>query len=165
MPEKTIQLIRSFLDRQGMRARVRLDGVVLEEISVQNGLRQGRCMAPVLFNLYASLAVERWLARVDGVGGVGLTVRYKYDGKLFNLYASLAVERWLARVDGVGGVGLTVRYKYDGKLFRRYTRNAHERKITECQFADDTAFLASTRSGAERMALEYQRTGQVEILA
>ena len=39
VPEKTVQLIRSF--HQGIRARVRLDGVVLEEISVQNGLRQG----------------------------------------------------------------------------------------------------------------------------
>ena len=72
VPEKTIQLIRSF--HQDMRARVRLDGVMLEEISVQNGLKQGCCMAPVLFNLYTCLAVERWLARVDGVDGVGLTV-------------------------------------------------------------------------------------------
>lgn len=40
-------------------------------------------MAPVLFNLYACLAVERCgLARVDWADGVGLTVRYKYDGKL-----------------------------------------------------------------------------------
>ena len=62
-------------------------------------------------------------------------------------------------MDGVDGVGLTVRYKHDGKLFRRYTRNVHERKITECQFADDMALLASSRSGMERMALEYQRTG------
>ena len=44
VPELTVQLIRSF--HQDMRARVRLDGVVLEEISVQNGLRQGCCMAP-----------------------------------------------------------------------------------------------------------------------
>ena len=50
VPELTVQLIKSF--HQDMRARVRLDGVVLEEICVQNGLRQGCCMAPVLFNLY-----------------------------------------------------------------------------------------------------------------
>ena len=58
-----------------------------------------------------------------------------------------------------GGSGRCgVRYKYDEKLFRRYTRNASERTITECQFADDGALLASTRSGAERMALAYQQT-------
>ncbi len=107
----------------GHEARVRLDGVTLE-ISMQNGLRQGCCVAPVLFNLYTCLAVERWLARVDGVAAVGITVRHKYDEK----------------------------------LFRRYTRNASARKITECQFADDAALLASTRPGAERMALEYQQT-------
>ena len=42
VPELTVQLIRSF--HQHMRARIRLDGVVPEEISVQNGLRQGCCM-------------------------------------------------------------------------------------------------------------------------
>ena len=77
-----------------------------------NGLRQGCCMAPVLFNLYTCLAVERWQERLDGVAGVGITVMYKYDEK----------------------------------LFRRYTRNACERKVTECQFADDAALLASTRA-------------------
>jgi len=78
---------------------------------------------------------------------------------LFNLYTSLAVERWLERIDGVEDVGITVKYKYDEKLFRRYTRNASERKITECQFADDAALLASTRPAMERMVLEYQQLG------
>ena len=49
--------------------------MVVEVIEVQNSLRQGYCMAPVLFNLYICLAVERWLARVDGTDGVGLAVR------------------------------------------------------------------------------------------
>ena len=44
-------------------------------------------------------------------------------------------------------------------VFRRYTRNASERKITECQFADDAALLASTRPAMERMVLEYQQLG------
>ena len=51
-----------------------------------------------------------------------------------------------------------MKYKYDEKLFWRYTKNACERKVTECQFADDAALLASTRAGAERMAVVYQRT-------
>ena len=66
-----------------MKAVIRLEGTSLEEISVENGLRQGCCMAPVLFNLYTCLVVERWLARMEGVRGVGVTVKYKYDGKLF----------------------------------------------------------------------------------
>ena len=60
-------------------------------------------------------------------------------------------------MEGVGGVGVTVKYKFDGKLFRRYyTRNAIERRVTKCQFADDSALLATTRSGAESSAIGYQ---------
>ena len=122
VPEETIALIRSF--HLGMQATIRLEGSLLEQISVENGLRQGCCMSPVLFNLYTCLAVERWLVRMEGVEGVGVTVKYKYDQK----------------------------------LFRQYTRNACERRVTECQFADNSALLASTRSGAESAALGYQRT-------
>ncbi len=75
---------------------------------------------------------------------------------LFNSYTCLVVERWLERLDDVEGVGVTVKYKYDEKLFRRYTRNASERRVTECQFADDSALLATTRAGAERCASGLQ---------
>ena len=121
VPESTIRLIRSF--HEGMKAEIRVEGRTLEPIRVENGLRQGCCMAPALFNLYMCLAVERWL-------------------------------------DGVDGVGITVRCKMDGRLFRRYTRNACERKLTHCQFAYDSALLASTRSGAVKTAAEYQQTGR-----
>ena len=57
VPEDTISLIQSF--HLGMRAVIRLEGTLLEEISVENELRQGCCMAPVLFNLYTCLVVER----------------------------------------------------------------------------------------------------------
>ena len=64
VPVETVNLIRSF--HQGMKARICQNGTTLDEIQVENGLRQGCCMAPVLFNLYTCLAVERWLDRVDG---------------------------------------------------------------------------------------------------
>ena len=118
VPEETISLIQSF--HLGMKAVIRLEGMALEEMSVENGLRQGCFMAPVLFNLYTCLVVERWLVRM--------------------------------------GVGITVKYKYCEKLFRRYTRNASERRVTECQFADDSALHATTRSGAESSAIGYQQT-------
>ena len=62
VPEDTIKFIRSF--HQGMEVRIRLDGALLEEFSVENRLRQGCCMAPVLFNLYTYLVIECWQARV-----------------------------------------------------------------------------------------------------
>ena len=39
-------------------------------------------------------------------------------------------------------------------------RNACERKITECQFADDAALPSSSRSGAEKAVMEYQQTNR-----
>ena len=46
----------------------------------------------------------------------------------------------------------------DRKLFRPYTKNAREKRVTECQFADNSAILALTRPGAEKAALVYQQT-------
>ena len=51
VPEVLVCIIKSF--HTNMRARVRVDGELLEEIEVNNGLQQGCTMAPILFNLYA----------------------------------------------------------------------------------------------------------------
>ena len=42
VPEDTINLIHSF--HQGMKVRICLDGALLEELNVENGLRQGCCI-------------------------------------------------------------------------------------------------------------------------
>ena len=117
VPDTLIELIQSF--HQDMKATIRLDSTLLE-IRVENGLRQGCCMAPALFNLYASLVVQRG------------STRMKNAGVRVHLY-----------------------HKPDGKLFRRYLRNAHESCLTECQFADDVAILATSRAGAERALQGY----------
>ena len=121
VPDPTIYLIRSF--HQDMSVKVRLGGVMTDSIEVRNGLRQGCCMAPVLFNLFMCAMMERWAERAHG-----------------------NVE-----------VGVRLHYKYDEKLFRRYERNANMRLLTECQFADDGALLASSRSGAELAIRTYQK--------
>ena len=64
----------------------------------------------------------------------------------------------MVRVEDTKGVGITIKYKQDKKLFRRNTKNACEWEITVCQFADDASFLSSSRSGAEKAAMEYQQT-------
>ena len=51
IPETVIALIHSF--HEGTRAQIRVNGKRLEDIDVDNGLRQGYPMAPTLFNLYA----------------------------------------------------------------------------------------------------------------
>ena len=122
VPDRTINLINSF--HEGMKARVRVDGKLTDEIDVRNGLRQGCCIAPVLFNLYICTVFERWNEKVSDVDGIGVKINYKYDEK----------------------------------IFRRYTRNAQSRTLTECQFADDAALLATSRAGAVEGTEAYNQT-------
>ena len=93
VPQQTITLIRSFHD--GMEAHIRVDNTLLEEIKVGNGLRQGCCLAPVLFNLYVSLVFERWTATIEETDGVGVELNFKMDGKLFRRYTKNADATWL----------------------------------------------------------------------
>ena len=69
-----------------MQATIQLDGQTLEPTDVDTGLRQGCCMAPMLFNLYACVFVERWLARVENPDGIGVSLKYKHDQELFRRY-------------------------------------------------------------------------------
>ena len=80
MPEGTVKLIRSF--HQGMSAKIRVGGSMSEKLDVSNGLRQGCCMSPVLFNLFSCAVMERWIDKLDGKEGVGIPLNYKYDQKL-----------------------------------------------------------------------------------
>ena len=120
VPAEVIQLIHSF--HVGMKANIRLDGSLLEQLSVQNGLRQGCCMAPVLFNLFTCLVTERWLARVEGGEGVGITLSYKYDRKLFRRYTRNASMRVLTEC----------LFADDGALLAS-TRPGAERAVREYQ--------------------------------
>ena len=50
VPDGIVDVVRTF--HEGIKARICIDGEPLEEeISVDNGLRQGCTMAPSLFNL------------------------------------------------------------------------------------------------------------------
>ena len=49
-------------------------------------------MAPVLFNLYSCLVIERWTARVSNLEDTGIYLRYKLDKKLFRRYTRNAEE-------------------------------------------------------------------------
>ena len=90
VPEPTIKLIRSF--HCDMQAQIRLNDAMLDPINVNNGLRQGCSMAPVLFNMYSCLVIERWHARVSSLEDAGIYLRYKLDRKLFRRYTRNAEE-------------------------------------------------------------------------
>ena len=65
-----------------MCARVYVGGESLEGITVENGLRKGYTMEPVVFNLYACPIAEWWSARVKDNKGMGAYLRYKLDYQL-----------------------------------------------------------------------------------
>ena len=81
VPETLVELGKSFHDH--MKASVRVDGELLEEFEVTNGLRQGCTMAPILFNLYACVVAERWVERVKEITDVGTLILCKQDNRLF----------------------------------------------------------------------------------
>ena len=58
VPPTMLSIIRSFHD--GMQAGVRVGSTVTDNFEVQNSLKQGCMMAPVLFNVYFNAMVARW---------------------------------------------------------------------------------------------------------
>ena len=70
IPESLIELIGAF--HSNMKAQTHLDDCLLHKIDVENGLRQGCCMAPVLFNLYLCAVIERWKEELEGEEGTGV---------------------------------------------------------------------------------------------
>ena len=82
VPDLVIHIIWSF--HQDIKAKVRVNGELLaEEIDMENGLRQGCTMAPVIFNLYACLVFEQSSSCVAGIDGVGTFLLCRLDKRLF----------------------------------------------------------------------------------
>ena len=74
-----MDIIRSF--HSNMEARIRVDGELLEEIQVNNGIKDVRW--PPLFDLYASVVAEKWTEAVQGIEEAGIELHYKLDQQLF----------------------------------------------------------------------------------
>ena len=62
-----------------MKASVRVGGKLSKEIIVNNGLRHGCTLAPMLFNLYFSAVVGCWCSRC---ATAGVPVKYKIGRRL-----------------------------------------------------------------------------------
>jgi len=76
-PSKFIKIIRSFHDR--MMAHVVENGFVSDPVS--NGVKQGYVLAPTPFSLMLATMLFSALSNT----GVGITIRYRYDGHFFDL--------------------------------------------------------------------------------
>ena len=76
---KFIAMVREFHD--GMLARVQNDGESSDPFPVTNGVKQGCVLASTLF----SMMFSAMLTDDFQVGDNGVSIRYRFDGKLFNL--------------------------------------------------------------------------------
>ena len=56
VPESIFNLLHSF--HQGVSAKIWIEGSLSEQIDVNNDLRQGCCLSPVLFNLFSCALLE-----------------------------------------------------------------------------------------------------------
>ena len=78
-PAKFIALAQQFHD--GMLVRVQNDGEFSDPFPVTNGVKQGCVLASTLFSMMFSAMLTN--AVQDGDNGI--TISYRFDGKLFNL--------------------------------------------------------------------------------
>ena len=116
VPDTLIDIVKSF--HEGMEAKIRLDQKLLEEIEVNNGLRQGCTLAPTLFNLYACAVQETWWNKINNIQGVGAHILYKLDKQLFRRYTKGAKEKYITEGQFADDVALLT-----------VTREAAERAI------------------------------------
>ena len=73
-----------------------------------------------------------------------------FSSALFNLFTCAVIGRWL-KMSGRDGeeTGVRLLFKDDRRIFRWYTRKDEERWLTECLFADGSAFISSSWAGVE----------------
>eukprot|EP00117_Sycon_ciliatum_P040682 scpid34913/ scgid5748/ RNA-directed DNA polymerase from mobile element jockey; Reverse transcriptase len=77
VPPRMLSIIKSL--HESMEVKVRIEGGVTAAINVNNGLRQGCTLAPVLFNLYFSAVVGYWRSMCPDAG---VELHYRVGRKL-----------------------------------------------------------------------------------
>ena len=78
-PTTFIRMLKEL--HRNMKARVTFNGSLSEDISVDNGVKQGDIPAPTLFSIYFAVVLAHAFHDCD----IGINMRFRTTGKVFNL--------------------------------------------------------------------------------
>lgn len=78
-PQQFVVMLKKL--HQNMKARVNVNGVLSDPVSVDNGVKQGDIPAPTLFSIYFATMLVFAFGNCD----IGISLRFRTSGKLFNL--------------------------------------------------------------------------------
>ena len=76
LSEKVVGLLKSLYEKTS--ARVRVNGVLSDELLSKTGVKQGCVLSPLLFNIFMDWVVRRVM---KSVGGTGIEIRYSQKKK------------------------------------------------------------------------------------
>ena len=76
----------------------------------------------------------------------------------FNIFVWAVVARWREWIREVPGVGFELRYRCEAHLHHKYRPVDFFVRLTESQFADDSALFAMSREGAEQALILFVDT-------
>ncbi len=91
-PEKFVSMVKALHD--GMKAWVNVNGDLAEPIDVENGVKQGDILGPILFSLYFAMVFIHAFSNCDR----GIYIRYRTTGNLFRLTRFKATTRTLLQL-------------------------------------------------------------------
>ena len=91
--EKIVKMVTSLYEKT--QARVRVNGVLSQSLSLKTGVKQGCVLSPLLFNIFIDWIVRRVMKRV---GEAGIEIRYSKKKKWLNMKENELTERTLTNM-------------------------------------------------------------------
>ena len=76
---------------------------------------------------------------------------------LFNIYMCAVFQQWYKAIADIPDIGLPVAANAGGRLLFRRSRTDVVKRHNDCQFADDSALVASSHEGAQQALAAFVR--------
>ena len=156
IPDTMVELIAEWHD--GMQATVLVDGVYTDKFPITNGLRQGDVMAPILFNIYFSMAVKVLEQRIEKhkvdqqIEFIGVPIASRFDSQCWE--TKKTVGRIVVNAAGVKGCWVSAVNAVGVKVTHFREVKTLITDLWNTLFADDAALVSLSQR-----SLQYMVTG------